>query len=231
MTASQRKLVIAVDGPSASGKSTTAKAVAQRLGYLHVDTGAMYRALALKTMKERVRSGDAHEVEALLARTTVDCVVRSGSFRVLLDGTDVTDEIREGEVSLKSSEIAALPQVRHWLVARQRKLAGGGGVVMEGRDIGTVVLPDADLKIYLDATSEERSKRRWLEQKGTEQGKSREEVLRELETRDHRDMTRAHSPLEIAQDAVIVDTTRLTIEEQVEEVLKEAKKVLAAESR
>jgi cytidylate kinase len=227
MSASQRKLAIAMDGPCASGKTTTAEAVAQRLGYLHIDTGAMYRALALKAVREDVSLDDARELEAFLGRTSVDCVVRAGSCRVLLDGVDVTDEIRESDVSLRSSEIAALPQVRRWLVARQRKLAAGGGVVMEGRDIGTVVLPDADLKIYLDAVSAERAKRRWLEERGTGGGKSRHEVLKEMEERDRRDMTRENSPLEVAPGAVRIDTTGLTIDEQVEEVLKEVKRVLA----
>ena len=227
MTASKRRLIIAIDGPSASGKSTTARAVAERLGYIHIDTGAMYRALALKAIREAVNLGDARELNALLAGSTVDCVSRAGSFRVLLDGADVTREIREGDVSLKSSEIAALPQVRRWLVERQRRLAAEGGVVMEGRDIGTVVLPDADLKIYLDASSEERAKRRWLEENAAEEGKSREKVLRDLTARDHRDMTRVHSPLEMAADAIKIDTTRLDVDEQVEEVLREVRKVLA----
>jgi cytidylate kinase len=231
MTAPHRKLVIAIDGPAASGKSTTAKAVAQRLGYLHIDTGAMYRALALKALREAVSLGDARELEDFLGGTSIDCVVRSGAFRVLLDGEDVTDEIRESDVSLKSSEIAAVPQVRRWLVARQKKLAASGGVVMEGRDIGTVVLPEADLKIYLDASSEERAKRRWLEEKGTEEGKSHGEVLKELKERDHRDRTRQHSPLEAASDAVTIDTTDLTIHQQVKEVLKEVKRILAAGNR
>jgi CMP/dCMP kinase len=229
MSASQRKLAIAVDGPSASGKTTTAKVVAQRLGYLHIDTGAMYRALALKAFRENVSLNDASQLEAFLGRTSVGCVARAGSCRVLLDGVDVTDEIRESDVSLRSSEIAALPQVRRWLVARQRKLAAGGGVVMEGRDIGTVVLPNADLKIYLDAASEERAKRRWLEERGTERGRPRQEVLKEIEERDHRDMTRENSPLEVAPGAVRIDTTRLTVDEQVEEVLRQVKRVLAGE--
>jgi cytidylate kinase len=231
MTASPRRLVIAMDGPSASGKSTTAGAVARRLGYLHIDTGAMYRALALKAIREAVNLADPSELEALLNRTSIDCVVRAGSFRVLLDGVDVTDEIREAEVSLKSSEIAALPQVRRCLVERQRRLAADGGVVMEGRDIGTVVLRDADLKVYLDASPEERGKRRWLEEKEAEESKSRDEVLKELKERDHRDMTREHSPLEVACDAVRIDTTRLTIDEQVEEVLREVKRILSTGSR
>lgn len=226
MTSEGRGLVIAIDGPSASGKTTTARAVAERLKYLHIDTGAMYRALALKAGREAVNVDDAEALAAFLAKTSIDCVARSGLFRVLLDGLDVTDELRESDVSLKSSEIAAVPQVRRWLVARQRRFAAEGGVVMEGRDIGTVVLPDADLKIYLDAGSEERGRRRWLEEKASEAGRSRGEVLRELRERDHRDMTREHSPLEAAVDAVTIDTTTLTIDEQVEAVLKEADRIL-----
>lgn len=231
MIGSTRKLVIAIDGPSASGKSTTASEVARRLGYLHIDTGAMYRALALKAMRKAVNLADSNELEALLTGTSIDCVMTAGSFRVLLDGVDVTDEIREAGVSLKSSEIAALPQVRRRLVERQRRLAADGGVVMEGRDIGTVVLRDANLKVFLDATTEERGKRRWLEESEAEESKTRGQVLKELEERDHRDMTREHSPLEMASDAVRIDTTRLTIDEQVEEVLKEVKRILSAERR
>jgi len=225
MTSSDRGLIIAIDGPSASGKTTTARAVAERLKYLHIDTGAMYRALALKAGRKRVNLGDSKTLEAFLAKTSIDCVAKSGSFRVLLDGVDVTDELRDSDVSLKSSEIAAMPKVRHWLVARQRTLAAKGAVVMEGRDIGTVVLPDADLKIYLDAGPEERAKRRWLEEAG-EAGRSREDVLKELSQRDSRDMTRRHSPLRAAADAVTIDTTTLTVDEQVEAVLKEIERIM-----
>jgi len=226
MTPSQGRLIIAIDGPSASGKSTTARAVARRLGYVHIDTGAMYRALALKALRESLDLANAAELDAMLDRTCVKCTVSADSFRVILDGEDVTDEIRQARVSLKSSEIAAVPRVRHWLVERQRTLASAGGVVMEGRDIGTVVLRDADLKIYLDARSGVRAERRWLEEKGREDRKTRDQVSKELEERDLRDMTREHSPLEAAPDAVKIDTTCLTVEDQVEAVLQAVKRIL-----
>jgi cytidylate kinase len=221
-----RKLVITIDGPSASGKSTTARAVAEKLGYLHVDTGSMYRALALKVLREGVNFEDGRSMERLLDGASVDCIMKEGSCRVILDGEDVTDEIRTSEISLRSSEIAALPAVRRWMVSRQRALGEKGGVVMEGRDIGTVVLPDADLKIYLDASSDERAKRRWVEESETGTARPAAEVRRQLMERDRRDMTRRHSPLEPAGDAITIDTTRLSIEEQVEMVLEEARKIL-----
>lgn len=193
--------------------------------------GRDVRALALKAIRDTVNLSDPRELDAMLDRTTIDCSVKAASFRVLLDGKDVTDEIREADVSIKSSEIAAIPKVRRWLVERQRVLASGGGVVMEGRDIGTVVLRDADLKIYLDARSQVRAERRWLEEKDAAEMKTRDEVSKELEERDHRDMTRQHSPLEMAADAVRIDTTCLTIDEQVEEVLKEVGRILQSRSK
>ncbi|UCF78090.1 MAG: (d)CMP kinase [Candidatus Eiseniibacteriota bacterium] len=230
MTSSGRKLVIAIDGPSASGKSTTARMVAERLRYLHVDTGAMYRALALKALRAKLDLGDDGSVRYLLESSSVDFQAAGASSRVLLDGQDVTEEIRKGEVSQKSSEIAALPAVRRWMVRRQRALGQAGGVVMEGRDIGTVVLPDADLKVYLDASSDERAKRRWLEEGGDGSGRPTAEVRRQLDERDHRDMTRSHSPLEAAADAVTIDTTHLSVEEQVGKVLEEVKRILESAS-
>jgi cytidylate kinase len=223
---SDRELVITIDGPSASGKSTTARIVAERLDYLHVDTGAMYRALALKALREKLDMQDGAGLVAFLDRSSVDCGMSGGYCRVLLDGRDVTDEIRTGEVSLKSSEIAVLPAVRQWMVTRQRALGECGGVVMEGRDIGTVVLPDADLKIYLDASSTERATRRWREESQSGTTVPPSEVKQRLVERDRRDMTRSHSPLEPAEDSVRIDTTRLSIEEQVERVLEEVKKLL-----
>ncbi len=230
MMVSVRKLVITIDGPSASGKSTTARMVAERLGYLHVDTGAMYRALALKASREKLDMRDGGCVDKFLERSSVDCAMSGGSCRVLLDGLDVTDEIRTSEVSLRSSEIAVLPAVREWMVTRQRALSEAGGVVMEGRDIGTVVLPEADLKIYLDASSDERAKRRWREEIQSGAAVQAAEVKARLVERDRRDMTRRYSPLEPAEDAVRIDTTRLSIEEQVERVLEEVGR-LREESR
>jgi cytidylate kinase len=226
---SKRKLTIAIDGPSASGKSTTAREVALRLGYLYVDTGAMYRALALKSLREGLSEGDAAGLDRFLEHTSLECV-GSGRCGVLLDGVDVTEGIRSAEVSRKASEIATIPAVRSWMVSKQQDLARkAGGVVMEGRDIGTVVLPDADLKIYLDASRAQRTYRRWKEE--TERGSKRSasQVDKDIEARDQRDMTREHSPLEQAPDAIRIDTTELTIVEQVDTVLGEVRRILGTE--
>ncbi len=220
------QLVIAIDGPSASGKSTTARAVARELRYLYVDTGAMYRALALKCVRENLPTGGDALAE-LLGRTCIDFIEEDGGFRVRLDGVDVTDEVRSPEVSSLASHVATLPAVRRWMVEKQREIARrAGGVVMEGRDIGTVVLPDADLKIYLDASHDQRAMRRWREDRARGVESSVERVEEEIRERDRRDMTREHSPLEQASDAVRIDTTELGIGEQVERVLVEVRRVL-----
>jgi len=222
-----RRLVIAIDGPSASGKSTTARAVARALGYLYVDTGAMYRAVAWKALKEELRLSDASAVSGFLDRTSVECGVAEASFRLVLDGRDLSSELRSPEVSSMASRVATLPLVRRWMVAKQREIARkGAGVVMEGRDIGTVVLPDADLKIYLDASSGERAARRWKEERAKGESRGPAEVEVEMQERDRRDMTREHSPLEKAPGAVVIDTTHLSIDGQVERVLEEARRIV-----
>jgi cytidylate kinase len=221
------KLVIAIDGPSASGKSTTARAVAQALGYLYVDTGAMYRALAWKAIREGLPLADAAVVSDFLGRTSIECRAGEGSFRVVLDGRDVSTELRLPDVSSMASQVATLPQVRCWMVGRQQEIARkAAGVVMEGRDIGTVVLPDADLKIYLDASSGERAARRWKEESARGGSRRPGDVEQEIQERDRRDMTREHSPLEKAADAVVIDTTCLTIDGQVDRVLGEVRRVM-----
>jgi cytidylate kinase len=223
----RRRLVIAIDGPSASGKSTTARAVARALGYLYVDTGAMYRALGWKAMKERLTLGDDAAVSVFLGRTSIECGARGGTFNVVLDGRDVTDELRSPEVSSMASQVATLPLVRRWMVGKQQEIARRAcGVVMEGRDIGTVVLPDADLKVYLDASREERTARRWKEDCARGESRRRGDVEQEILERDSRDMSRPHSPLAQASDAVVIDTTNLTIEGQVEKVLEEVRKLV-----
>lgn len=200
------------------------------MGYLYVDTGAMYRALAWKALKEALPLADATAVSDFLGRTSVECGVSEGSFSVVLDGRDLGGELRSPEVSSMASKVAALPQVRRWMVARQQEIARkGDGVVMEGRDIGTVVLPDADLKIYLDASSEERTARRWKEERAKGESRQRGEVELDIRERDRRDMTRVHSPLEKAPGAVVIDTTNLSIEGQVERVLEEARRVAEGE--
>jgi CMP/dCMP kinase len=208
-----QKLIIAIDGPVGSGKSTVARRVAELLGYIYLDSGAMYRAVAWKALRDGV-SLDAEEKLTAVARATrIDLVSDDGGFRVLVDGTDVTDAIRSAAVAQAASKVAVNGGVRAVLVAEQRRAAACGGVVMEGRDIGTVVFPDADLKIFLDASVEVRAERRRLQyaQKGEQLDFS--EVLEQVRQRDRRDRERPVSPLVRAQDAVLVDNTAMSAEE------------------
>ncbi|MEX2552033.1 MAG: (d)CMP kinase [Actinomycetota bacterium] len=203
---------IAVDGPAGSGKSTVAKALAKRLGAAHVDTGAMYRALALKMLEERLRFDDRSAVAELLASTDI----RVGDGKVLLDGRDVAHLIRSDEVTAASSKVAELEPVRRWMVERQRAIAeAAGSAVVEGRDIGTVVLPGADLKIFLTASEQERARRRSLET-----GSEAERTAAEIASRDARDSERSFSPLKAAADAVVLDTTDLSIKQVLDRILE-----------
>ena len=207
------RLIIAIDGPVGSGKSTVARRVADLLGYAYLDSGAMYRAVAWKALCENAPLDCEEELTALAAGTRIDLVSAHGSFRVVVDGTDITGEIRSAAVAQAASKVAVVAGVRTVLVNEQRRAAERGGVVMEGRDIGTVVFPDAGLKIFLDAAVEVRAERRRLEhaQKGERLGFS--EVLEEVRQRDRRDRERAVSPLVRASDAVLVDNTAMSAEE------------------
>lgn len=213
-------MVIAIDGPAASGKTTTAKLVAQRLGYLHVDTGAMYRAVTLKVLRSGAEPEDRRGVAALLETTRVLLRVEGGILRVLLDGEDVTEEIRSPEVTRAVSAVSSLPEVRQVMVREQRAIGAGGGIVLEGRDIGTVVFPDAECKFFLIAGIDVRAKRRLKELREKGISADLEALKNEIRTRDHLDSTRALSPLRKAEDAVEIDTSELTIEEQVDEVVR-----------
>lgn len=218
-----RAEVIAIDGPAASGKSTVGKAVADRLGYLYFDTGAMYRAVTWLALEQRVPVADEARVTALAEAADIDvlpAVLDDGrQYTVLVDGQDVTWAIREPAVANSVSQVSAYPGVRAAMVAQQRRLASRGRMVMVGRDIGTVVLPDAPLKVYLDASAEERARRRWLEEQARGGLRPFEAVLSEVRRRDEIDSTRAVAPLRPASDAVVVDSTALTIEQVVEQVL------------
>ncbi|MFZ0884582.1 MAG: (d)CMP kinase [Candidatus Acidiferrales bacterium] len=209
-----QKLIIAIDGPVGSGKSTLARRVAQMLGYVYVDTGAMYRALALKALRSGLRVDDNDENLVALARDTrIDLRAEDGTQRVFLDHEDVTTAIRTPEVSQAASKVAVNPGVRHVLVAEQRRAGEQGGVVMEGRDIGSVVFPDAQLKIFLTASPETRAERRWREHQQKGDAIDLQRTLEEIHERDRRDQGRATSPLVRAPDAVVVDSSAMEPEE------------------
>jgi CMP/dCMP kinase len=205
------KLIIAIDGPVGSGKSTLARRVAETLGYLYIDTGAMYRAVALKAARQNIADDDS--LVTLSESSRIDLKAIDGSQKVILDGEDVTAAIRTPEVAQAASKVAVNPGVRRVLVAEQRRAGHSGGVVMEGRDIGTVVFPDAQLKIFLTASPEIRAERRWREhqQKGDSIDLAR--TLDEIHQRDRRDRERTTSPLRQAPDAVLVDSTAMQPEE------------------
>jgi len=207
------KLIIAIDGPVGSGKSSAAQRVAELLGYTYLDTGAMYRALAWKALSRGVSLDSAEKLEALARETCIDLEGAGGGLRVRLDGADVTEAIRSAEVSQASSKVAVIPGVRKVLVAEQRRAGQLGGVVMEGRDIGTVVFPDADLKIYLDASVEVRAERRWRESQQKGETIEFARMVEEVRERDRRDREREASPLVRAPDAVVVDNTAMDVEE------------------
>jgi len=207
--------VIAIDGPAGSGKSTTAKLLAQKLGFLYLDTGAMYRALTLKALRRHIDLDSESDLKILFENTSIDLLNRNGRLRVLLDGEDVSREIRSAEVSSNVSRVAAKKDIRERMVQLQREFAEKGNVIAEGRDIGTVVFPNAKLKIFLVASIEERARRRVRETSGASGTAKLKEMAENLKKRDEADSLREHSPLVKADDAIEVDTTGLTIEQQV----------------
>jgi cytidylate kinase len=203
------KLIIAIDGPVGSGKSTVARGVAELLGYTYLDSGAMYRALALKAIRRAISLGDAVALEGLARETQIDLERGADGQKVLLDAEDVTQAIRTAEVSQAASRVALIPGVRQILVDEQRRAGSRGAVVMEGRDIGTVVFPHAELKIFLDASVEMRAERRWREHQQKGDGFTLAQVVDEVHERDLRDRSRLASPLVRASDAVLVDNTAM----------------------
>ena len=215
------RITIAIDGPSGAGKSTTARGLASRLGYAYIDTGAMYRAIAWKGLQAGVPIEDEEETTRLAesARITFEPTAE-GTQRVLVDGQDVTDAIRDPEVTRLSSPVSAIPGVRRVLVAQQQAMGAGGGVVMEGRDIGTVVFPNAELKVFLTASDEERARRRWKEMMAKGVKLSLEEVLELQRERDARDSSRANSPLTPAHDSVQLVSDGMSLEQVIEQILQ-----------
>lgn len=222
--------VVAIDGTAGSGKSTTAQGLAKKLGFFYLDTGAMYRAFTLNL----IRHGfvlDPAKVRQVVRRTTIDIKNDNGRYRVLLNGEDVSALIRAPEVNEKVSQVSALPVVRRWMVGLQRQVARGKSIVCEGRDIGTVVFPDADVKIYIHADIAIRAQRRLREFKEKHPASKFQDVAENLAFRDEYDSQRVHSPLRMAKGAIVIDTTHLTIEEEIDLAYQHVLKRLPRELR
>ena len=211
-----RRVVVAIDGPAGAGKSTIARRLANRLGFTYIDTGAMYRAVALWAIRQKVDPGDMHKMEQLALAADI----KLSPGRIELNGEDVTEAIRTPEVSSGASKVAVIPGVRRAMVAKQRSIGERSSIVMEGRDIGTVVFPDADVKVFLDAKPEERVRRRLEEERAKGETVSQAAVAQQMKERDQRDSTRADAPLSQAPDAIYVDSTALSISQVEEAILK-----------
>lgn len=220
------KLKIAIDGPAASGKSTTARIIAKRLGYLYIDTGAMYRALTYAVLQNKIDPQNEQSILELAKKVKIELKPNQNGLHTILNGIDITNEIRLPEVTDIISIISAYASVRKLMVEKQREIAASGGIVMDGRDIGTVVLPDAEIKIFMQATVVQRAKRRFNELSAKGINVNFEEIQKEIEKRDHLDSSRKTSPLIPAADAKKIDTSNLTIEQQVSEILKLIRKKL-----
>jgi cytidylate kinase len=225
-----RKPVIAIDGPAASGKSTTARLVSQKLGYLYIDTGAMYRAAGLKALRLNIPFSDRKAIAKMMEGTDISQKPSPQGPLTFLDGVDVSGLIRSPEVSQAASDISAIPSVRQRLVALQQQMGRGGGVVMEGRDITTVVFPAAEVKVFMKASIQERACRRKAELEAKGMTMDLKELEKQIEARDRQDSQRDDSPLTCTPDSLVIDTSTLTIDQQVELVIARAEKVQKGQS-
>lgn len=214
-----KKITIAIDGPAGAGKSSISKVVANELGYLYIDTGAMYRGVTWAVLDSHVDVKNQNDVEALLPTLDLTLEPTASACKVFVKGQDVTDLIRQQQINENVSTIASYKGVREYLVERQQAMAAIGGVILDGRDIGSVVLPDAELKIYLTASVAARAKRRWLEVQGTSNEQPLEDIKKNVESRDEMDKNRDESPLVCVEDAIVVDSSNMTFEETVEHIL------------
>ncbi len=215
-----KKLIVAIDGPSGAGKSTLSKALAKSTGYLNIDTGAMYRSVALLAHRRQIDVADEQGLRQLCSAIRINFIREADAERVIVNGEDVSQAIRTPEVSLLTAKVAACPAVREALVRLQRELGEAGGVVLEGRDIGTVVFPQAQVKFFLSATAEERGRRRFDELRAKGIKVDLQQTIAEVEERDAADSEREHAPLKRAADAIDIDSTRLTIDEVLQEMLR-----------
>lgn len=209
----KKKLIVAIDGPSGAGKSSVTKALADRLGYIHIDTGAMFRVVALFALRRSINADDHDALAAICAGLVIEFTATDGVCRVFANGEDVSSAIRSPEISLLTSTVAAVPHVRSQLLSQQRRLGERGGVVLEGRDVGTVVFPDADIKFYLTASVEERGRRRFDELIAKGVRVTLAQTVADVIQRDNQDMNREFAPLRRADDAIEIDSTNLSLEE------------------
>ena len=214
-----KKIAIAIDGPAGAGKSSISKVVANELGYLYLDTGAMYRGVTWAVLDSHVDVKNQKDVESLLPSLDLTLEPTANACKVFVKGQDVTDLIRQQQINENVSTIASYKGVREYLVERQQAMAAVGGVILDGRDIGSVVLPKAELKIYLTASVDARAKRRWLEVQGTSNEQSLEDIKKNVESRDEMDKNRDESPLVCVEDAIVVDSSNMTFDETVEHIL------------
>lgn len=214
-----KKIAIAIDGPAGAGKSSISKVVANELGYLYIDTGAMYRGVTWAVLDSHVNVNNQKDVESLLPSLDLTLEPTASACKVYVKGQDVTDLIRQQQINENVSTIASYKGVREYLVERQQAMAAVGGVILDGRDIGSVVLPNAELKIYLTASVDARAKRRWLEVQGTSNEQPLEDIKKNVESRDEMDKNRDESPLVCVEDAIVVDSSNMTFDETVKHIL------------